>query len=110
MIGNGGDRDVSREALRNAGIAFVIMLAIYLALLLIPGSPLRAEDGSILMSPLLLNVGIVIAIMFAVVGWVYGRAAGTMTTAREIPEAMKPRRIAIETAAYTPTVAQRQAA
>ena len=77
-----------KRGLRNAGIAFVIMLAIYLALLLTPGSPLRAEDGSILMSPLLLNVGIVIAIMFAVVGWVYGRAAGTMTTAREIPEAM----------------------
>nr|WP_262925652.1 AbgT family transporter [Kocuria atrinae] len=77
-----------KRGLRNSGIAFAIMLAIYLALLLTPGSPLRAEDGTILMSPLLLNVGIVIAIMFAVMGWVYGRAAGTMTRARQIPEAM----------------------
>ena len=60
-----------KRGLRNAGIAFAIMLAIYLAVLLIPGSPLRAEDGSVLMSPLLLNVGIVIAVMFAVVGWIY---------------------------------------
>lgn len=77
-----------KRGLRNSGIAFAVMLAIYLTLLLTPGSPLRAEDGSILMSPLLLNVGIVIALMFAVMGWVYGRAAGTMTRARQIPEAM----------------------
>lgn len=77
-----------KRGLRNSGIAFAVMLAMYLALLLTPGSPLRAEDGSILMSPLLLNVGIVIAVMFAVMGWVYGRAAGTMTRARQIPEAM----------------------
>ncbi len=77
-----------KRGLRNSGIAFAVMLAMYLALLLTPGSPLRAEDGSILMSPLLLNVGIVIALMFAVMGWVYGRAAGTMTRARQIPEAM----------------------
>lgn len=77
-----------KRGLRNAGIAFAVMMAIYLALLLTPGSPLRAEDGTILMSPLLLNVGIVIAVMFAVMGWVYGRAAGTMTRARQIPEAM----------------------
>ena len=77
-----------KRGLRNSGIAFAVMLAMYLTLLLTPGSPLRAEDGSILMSPLLLNVGIVIAVMFAVMGWVYGRAAGTMTRARQIPEAM----------------------
>jgi aminobenzoyl-glutamate transport protein len=77
-----------KRGLRNSGIAFAVMIAIYLVLLLTPGSPLRAEDGSILMSPLLLNVGIVIAVMFAVMGWVYGRAAGTMTRARQIPEAM----------------------
>ncbi|MBD2763719.1 AbgT family transporter [Kocuria sp. cx-455] len=77
-----------KRGLRNSGIAFAVMLAMYLALLLTPGSPLRAEDGSILMSPLLLNVGIVIALMFAVMGWVYGRAARTMTRARQIPEAM----------------------
>ena len=77
-----------KRGLRNSGIAFAVMLAMYLALLLTPGSPLRAEDGSILMSPLLLNVGIVIAVMFAVMGWVYGRAVGTITRARQIPEAM----------------------
>lgn len=77
-----------KRGLRNAGIAFALMMVVYLLALLIPGSPLRAEDGTVLMSPLLINVGIVIAVMFAVVGWVYGRAAGTMTRARQVPEAM----------------------
>ncbi|WHF21490.1 AbgT family transporter [Kocuria rhizophila] len=77
-----------KRGLRNAGIAFVIMLAIYLALLLTPGSPLRAEDGSVLMSPLLLNVGIVIAVDVRGGGLGLRARRRDHDHRREVPEAM----------------------
>lgn len=68
-------------------VASVVFLGIYFALLLIPGSPLAHEDGA-MESPLIRSVAVPIALMFFVLGTVYGLVVGSITKAADIPEFM----------------------
>ncbi|MCQ9344078.1 AbgT family transporter [Corynebacterium sp. 153RC1] len=67
--------------------AAVAYLAAYFALLFIPGSPLASADGA-MESPLIRSVAVPIALMFLVLGVVYGVAAKTITGSDQIPEMM----------------------
>lgn len=76
------------RALGLTGVALLIYLAIFFALLFIPGSPLAGPDGSAMESPLISSVAIPIALAFFVLGLVYGVLAGTITSAADIPDFM----------------------
>lgn len=78
---------VESRALGITGIATVVYLAAYFALLFVPGSPFVHEDGA-MESPLIRAVAVPIALMFLVLGVVYGVAAKTITTLDQIPEMM----------------------
>ncbi|MEJ3659245.1 AbgT family transporter [Actinomycetes bacterium KLBMP 9759] len=81
-------RPEERRGMRNAGVATLVFFAAVIVAALPTGSPLRGENGAILNSPLLLNIAVVIALYFAVVGVVYGIAAGTVTRTRDVPDFM----------------------
>jgi aminobenzoyl-glutamate transport protein len=65
-----------------------VYVAVVVAALLPPSSPLRGEDGGFVQSIVLQNIAFFIAIAFVLVGWVYGRTTGSLRHLREIPESM----------------------
>ncbi|MDI5982327.1 AbgT family transporter [Amycolatopsis magusensis] len=83
-----GSLELSREERRGLRAALIALVVVVLALVLavLPsGSPLRGEDGSIVESPLLTSISIFLALAFLAAGWAYGKAAGTVTSSRDIP-------------------------
>ncbi len=55
----------------------------------LPGSsPLRGESGTFTQSVLLLNVAVVVAVTFAVMGFVYGRVTGSIASVGDLPGLM----------------------
>lgn len=76
------------RALGITGLAMVIMLAIYFALMFISGSPLQGEGGAVMESPLITAVAVPIALAFFFMGLIYGVIAGTITSPSDIPEMM----------------------
>ncbi|MBF8192764.1 AbgT family transporter [Nonomuraea sp. K274] len=77
--------DRERRGLRAALITLVVFAAAVVAAVLPSGSPLRGEGGSIVQSPLLTSIAVFLGLAFLAVGWAYGRAAGTVTSSRDIP-------------------------
>lgn len=75
------------SGLRRAGLAAVVFLGLYLAALLLPASPLQGEDG-ILESPLLSDVVVPIALLFGLVGVIFGRTVGTIHSFTDLPVMM----------------------
>lgn len=69
-------------------IASLAFFALFMAVLVWPGSPLRGEDGGIVSSPVLLNIGIIIMLAFVIAGVTYGLIAGTITSVNDIPTFM----------------------
>lgn len=69
-------------------LALAIFLAVYFALLFVPGSPLQGEDGSPLESVLITDVAVPISLAFIVVGVTYGVIVGTITKLSDLPEMM----------------------
>ena len=69
-------------------LALAAFLAVYFALLFVPGSPLEGEDGSALESALITDVAVPIALAFIVVGVTYGVLVGTIRTPSDLPEMM----------------------
>lgn len=69
-------------------LALAAFLAVYFALLFVPGSPLEGEDGSALESALITDVAVPIALAFIVVGVTYGVLVGTIRTPGDLPEMM----------------------
>ena len=69
-----------KKGLRHAGIAFLVFALAVLALTLPPGGPLRnPETGSLVVaSPFLRGLIPILFVMFAVPGYFYGRAVGTI--------------------------------
>jgi aminobenzoyl-glutamate transport protein len=51
-------------------------------------SPLRGESGTITQSVVLLNVAVIVAVVFAAMGFVYGRATGSIATLGDVPGLM----------------------
>ncbi len=77
------------RALKIAGLTAVAVVAAWCALLFIPGSPLRGEGDGILNSPLLTDIVVSIALLFAAVGIAYGIAFGSVRSSADIPDFME---------------------
>lgn len=77
------------RALGIATVAGLATIAIWAALLFIPGSPLRGEGDGILNSPLLTDIVVPIALLFAVLGIAYGLSYGSIRDSSDIPGFME---------------------
>ncbi|MCQ8190779.1 AbgT family transporter [Streptomyces rugosispiralis] len=77
-----------RRGLRRATVALVGYLAVIVVAMIPTGSPLRGEGGSIVESPVLSGIAVVLGLLFALLGAVYGRAAGTVRSGRDLPDFM----------------------
>ncbi|GAA1176942.1 hypothetical protein GCM10009584_18010 [Ornithinimicrobium humiphilum] len=75
------------KGLRRAGLTALVLLAAYFAALFVPGSPLRGEEG-VLDSPLLTDIVVPIAIIFAGAGLAYGLTTRSITSAGDVPSMM----------------------
>lgn len=76
------------KALVWTGIASIVMLAAYFALLFFSGSPLQGPGGEVMESPLIKDVAVPITLAFFFLGLVYGVIAGTINSPGDIPEFM----------------------
>jgi aminobenzoyl-glutamate transport protein len=77
-----------RRGLRNAGLALLAYVVVVVGAMLPVTSPLRGEGGSIVQSPVLTGIAVVLAVAFLIAGAVYGRAVGTVRSGRDIPDHM----------------------
>ncbi|GAB3999551.1 AbgT family transporter [Nocardioides marmoraquaticus] len=80
--------DRQRRALRLAGAAGAAYVVVLVLAVLPNGSWLRGADGAVLESPLLTGLALVLGLFFAIVGTVYGFAAGTFTRAQDVVTSM----------------------
>lgn len=75
-----------RRGLRLAGWTLLGVVAAIVVLALVPGSPMRNEDGGFLPeSPLLDSVVTLVFLVFFFPGLAYGVAVGTITRAADVP-------------------------
>jgi aminobenzoyl-glutamate transport protein len=77
-----------RSAVRLGGLALLVALIVLVAVVAPASSPLRGEGGSIVESPLLEGVAALVALLFGLVGIVYGTRVGTITEAADVPKLM----------------------
>ncbi|ADI09169.1 putative aminobenzoyl-glutamate transporter [Streptomyces bingchenggensis BCW-1] len=77
-----------RRALRVTGLVALGFLALLAAAMIPESSPLRGKGGSIVESPLITGMSLVLFAFFALLGWVYGRMTGTFRAARDIVDAL----------------------
>ncbi|MFI8893922.1 AbgT family transporter [Streptomyces paradoxus] len=68
--------------------AVLVAYVLGVAALLWPGSPFRGEGGSIVQSVVVANIAVFIALLFALLGIVYGRQVGTVPTLSSVPAVM----------------------
>ncbi|WP_210589997.1 AbgT family transporter [Streptomyces sp. GESEQ-35] len=80
--------DEERRGLRRALWALLGFAALIVAAMIPSSSPLRGEGGSIVQSPVLTGIAVILAVGFLIVGAVYGHAVGTVRTGRDIPDHM----------------------
>jgi aminobenzoyl-glutamate transport protein len=71
-----------------SGLTFALYAATITVLLLLPRSPLRGENGSLVQSVVLVNLSVFLSLMFALLGIVYGRIVGTVPSLSEVPGVM----------------------
>lgn len=79
---------VERRAMWLALAAGAFVVALAFAATLPQDSPLRGEAGTLTQSVLLLNVAIVVALSFVVMGFIYGRTTGSITSLSDVPGLM----------------------
>ena len=77
-----------RSALRAALLSGLVAILVIVAVVLPPSSPLRGEGGSLTESPFLDGIAAIVAVLFALVGIVYGWRSGAITTAAGVPRLM----------------------
>ncbi|MFF9647040.1 AbgT family transporter [Kitasatospora aureofaciens] len=77
-----------RSALRGAALVALGLAALLVAAMIPTHSPLRGDHGGILNSPVFSGMAVVLGVFFAVIGWVYGRLAGTFRGAPDVMAAM----------------------
>ncbi|MHA6618746.1 AbgT family transporter [Pseudonocardia sp. DLS-67] len=77
-----------RSAVRLAGLALVVALIALVAVVAPASSPLRGAGGSIVDSPLLEGIAAIVALLFGLVGIVYGLRVGTIAKAADVPKLM----------------------
>lgn len=80
--------DNERKGLRAAYMALLALAVLVTALVLPESSPLRGEGGQIAESPFMDGIAIVVAILFAAAGTVYGVRSGAITKAGDVPRLM----------------------
>ena len=71
-----------------AGLSLLAFLAVYFALLFVPGSPFARPDEGFMQSPLIQAIAVPIALAFFLAGLVYGLVVGTVKSAADIPAFM----------------------
>ncbi len=76
------------RALKLTASLFVVYAAGIVVLMAIPGSPLLGEDGSITQSVVVSNISVFIALLFALLGFIYGRTTGTIPRLSAVPPVM----------------------
>ncbi|WP_328989221.1 AbgT family transporter [Kribbella sp. NBC_01245] len=77
-----------RKGLRLAGISFGLAIVALVAIIAPGNSPLRGENGSIVESPFLDGIAMVVAVLFGLVGIVYGVTVSKITKAGDVPALM----------------------
>ncbi|GAB4085865.1 AbgT family transporter [Myceligenerans cantabricum] len=77
-----------RSALRAAVLSGIGALVLVAATVLPPASPLRGPDGSLTESPFLDGIAAIVAVLFALVGIVYGWRSGAISTVADVPRLM----------------------
>ncbi|CAM5324350.1 hypothetical protein SALBM311S_10086 [Streptomyces alboniger] len=77
-----------RRALRTTGLAALGFIAFLAAAMIPASSPLRGEGGSLVESPVISGMSIVLFLFFSLLGWVYGRMTGTFRAAGDIVDAL----------------------
>ncbi|MFC0623283.1 AbgT family transporter [Kribbella deserti] len=77
-----------RKGLRLAGLAFGLAIVALVAMIAPGNSPLRGENGSIVESPFLDGIAMVVAVLFGLVGIVYGVTVSKITKAGDVPALM----------------------
>ncbi|MEV6285829.1 AbgT family transporter [Kribbella sp. NPDC051770] len=80
--------DRERTGLRRAGIVFLVAVVAIVAVLVPHNSPLRGENGSIVESPFLDGIAMVVAVLFGLVGIAYGVTVGAIKQAGDVPKLM----------------------
>ncbi|MFF8846482.1 AbgT family transporter [Streptomyces sp. NPDC015127] len=68
--------------------AVLVLYVLGVCALLLPGSPFRGENGSIVQSVVVVNIAVFISLLFGLLGIVYGRKAGTIPSLSAVPSAM----------------------
>lgn len=76
------------RGLRNAGLASLAFLALVLAALFWPGSPLRNAEGGLVPSPFLSSIVVVIFLYFVTVGLAYGITTGAIRSSSDVAQKM----------------------
>lgn len=78
------------KGLKAAGLATIVYVALYFALLFVPWSPLAGQDPELgtLSSVLITDISGPIGLMFLVMGVAYGVVAGSITGPAAVPELM----------------------
>ncbi|WP_186763877.1 AbgT family transporter [Planomicrobium sp. CPCC 101079] len=84
----GEENPKANKGLRNAAIAGLLYLAALLALILLPDSPLRNEEGGMIPSPFLSGIVPIILIFFLVLGVAYGATTGAIKQISDISKYM----------------------
>jgi aminobenzoyl-glutamate transport protein len=77
-----------RTGLRRAAIVFGLCAVAIVGVLIPHGSPLRGENGSIVESPFLDGIAMVVAVLFGLVGITYGVTVGVIKTGGDVPRLM----------------------
>jgi aminobenzoyl-glutamate transport protein len=80
--------DRERSALRWSLLALGGALVVLAVIVLVPSSPLRGENGSIIESPFLDGIAAVVAVLFGLVGIVFGARSGTISKPGDVPRLM----------------------
>jgi aminobenzoyl-glutamate transport protein len=80
--------DRERTGLRRSGIVFLLAAVAIVVMLLPHNSPLRGENGSIVESPFLDGIAMVVAVLFGLVGITYGVTVGTIKQGSDVPKLM----------------------
>ncbi len=78
-----------RKGLKHAGIAFIVYAILVLLVVVPPGAPLRNEAGGLVPSPFLRGLVPILFFMFAIPGYFYGKATGTITKPNDVIKHME---------------------
>lgn len=82
------DDRVEKRALRGTALAALAFVVLAVIAVLIPGSPLRGEDGSFLDSPFLDGIAFVMLAFFLTIGTVFAALTGRLTSSAQVPQFM----------------------